>query len=251
MLNFRYSILIIFLSTINVSAQINVRDSLINASQISFSYTYQMPSADMAIRFGNNSNLGVQFNNKFKNNLFAQFSINYLFGSAVNEPTLMQSILTKEGNVLQSNGQAAIVRVFQRGISSHIGLGYVWNKFGINKNSGILIMVGGGYLQHRIRIENLGNTAPQLSKEYIKGYDRLCGGVMINQFIGYQLLSNRKFINFYFGFEFTQAFTVNLRAYNFDLGRPETGIRRDFLNGFKFGWIIPLYGQSTDKFYYF
>jgi len=63
-------------------------------------------------------------------------------------------------------------------------------------------------------------------------------------------MGNKRLWNFYAGFEFMQAFTKNRRSFNADDMAPEAFKRLDMLNGFRFGWIVPLYGKTRSEFYY-
>ena len=122
---------------------------------------------------------------------------------------------------------------------------------GPNKNSGLLLMGGLGFLQHRIRIENLDNRVPNLNDDYVKGYDRLSNGFAAHQFIGYMHLSNSRRLNFYVGFELNQAWTQNRRGYNFDKQQVDKEKRLDLLYGIKVGWILPLYPKGAQKYFYY
>src|SRR5688572_23891874 len=107
-----------------------------------------------------------------------------------------------------------------------------------------MITVSTGFIQHKIRIETIGNAVPELRHDYKKGYDHLTNGWHLSEFIGYTYFSNRQLVNFYGGFELTQGFTANRRDYNFDnLGNSDKN-RLDLLYGFKLGWILPLYKKK-------
>lgn len=112
-------------------------------------------------------------------------------------------------------------------------------------------MGGAGLLQHKIRIETIGNTVPQLDKEYKKGYDRLSNGLSLHEMIGYYHFGNKHLINFYAGFEFIQAFTENRRSYNFDEMKKDETKRVDLLFGIRAGWMLPVYRRAPQKFYFY
>ena len=118
---------------------------------------------------------------------------------------------------------------------------------GPNENSGIIVTGGVGMLMHKIHITG---TSPQLTEEYKKGYDRLTFGVATSEFVGYFHMSNNRMLNFYFGVEFVQGWTVNRRGYNFDEMSTDTEKRLDHLSGFKVGWVLPLYKRVADEFYF-
>ena len=65
-------------------------------------------------------------------------------------------------------------------------------------------------------------------------------------------LSESRLINLYGGFEFTQAWTTPQRDVNFDTREPDPVQNRfDLLNGFRIGWIIPIFQREPKKFYYY
>ena len=61
-------------------------------------------------------------------------------------------------------------------------------------------------MYHKIRIENQDNLIPQLSKDYLKYYDRLTVGILLKQYIGYHHMSNNRLVNFTIGFECIEGF---------------------------------------------
>jgi len=114
-----------------------------------------------------------------------------------------------------------------------------------------MFTIGPGFMQHKIRIENRGNAAPQLRGDYVKGYDRLSNGFALNEFFGFIYLGNTRLINFTAGLDFTQAFTENRRTINYDTGKHDSSKRFDFLFGIKIYWMIPFYQRVPNKYYYF
>lgn len=247
---FLLNFLILIIAQISF-AQKSMKDSVFATSLISFNYAFQVPSGDLQYRFGNNSNIGISFTYKTKHNITFSTQNSLIFGNSIREKFPLESISEAGGLPIASNGQEALVRAWQRGFLNHILIGKIIPISSKNKNSGIWIQIGGGFMQHKIRIENIGKTAPQLSAEYLKGYDRLTNGFSTQQFIGYFYLSNLRLINFYAGLELNQAWTQSRRDWDFDLMKKDTQKRFDVLNGFRIGWIIPLYGQSTNKYYSF
>ena len=114
-----------------------------------------------------------------------------------------------------------------------------------------MLLAGGGYLSHKISMYDVGKNIPQIHGNLMKGYDRLTGGVSINQFIGYMWMSQNKISNFYFGFELQEAFTKGLRGWQYDLMAKDDKQRLDLLYGFRFGWLLPLYKKAPKEFYYY
>ncbi len=212
------------------------------------SYSFQIPGGDMAKRFGNNSNIGVHFTFKTKNNWILSAEGNFLFGDKVKEP-ILDSLKSSNGEIINEFGEYARVVLSERGLFFAGSIGKLIPVWGPNKNSGIMITAGAGFLQHKIRIETEGNNVPALFGDYSKGYDRLSNGFALKQFVGYLYLGKRKLYNFFIGIEFWQAFTKNRRDYNFDMMKKDDTLKKDFLYSFKFGWILPIYIQQTQKYY--
>jgi hypothetical protein len=229
-------------------AQSSIKDSSIYTPLIGVSYGYQFPVKDMAKRFGSNSS--VQLNIDFKTRSYWMLGINgsYFFGKTVKD-NLFDSIATPDGAIISKTGEFADVRLYERGftISGTIGRMIHFNK--PNTNSGLIITMGLGFIQHKIRIETIGNNVPQLNKQYKKGYDRLCNGFLLSENLGYLYLSNNRLVNFYIGLEFMQGFTQNRRSYDYVLMKQDTQKRLDMLYGARIAWILPLYKKPPQEFY--
>ena len=111
--------------------------------------------------------------------------------------TILSKIQTSTGNIINSSGVLTSPRQWERGWYSHLQFGRLLVPYGPNKNSGIFAMAGPGFLLHKVRIEDIGNGSPQLSKDMRKGYDRLTYGFSTSEFIGYMFLGNKRLINFF------------------------------------------------------
>ena len=231
-------------------AQKSISDSVISISHIDFMYALQTPSGDLADRFGFFHGIGGGFFHKGKNNFEYGGGVTFLFGTQIRERTIIDNLLTQNSTILDSDGRAANLLVSMRGWQVRVNIGKVFSLNKPNPNSGILVRAGIGFMQHKIRVEDRQVNTPQLAWPYQKGYDRLTNGVMFTQFIGYQIYSNTKLVNFYAGIEFNEAFTKNRRLYNFSEKRQDTDARFDSSVGFKFGWMIPIYKRAPKAFYY-
>lgn len=247
-----FFILISILFTNQAVAQSNLRDSSILIPSFSIHYAYQFSGGDLNSRFGNNHNIGGDFTLKLKNNIMLGVESSYLFGTDIkNQDQYFRHIRNDQGYVIDGNGQYAEVHLYERGFNIYLFTGYQFNFLSPNPNSGPFVQLGAGFLQHYIRIENTDNTAPQITGEYAKLYDRLSNGFSSTQTIGYRFMGNRNLANFHFGFEFTQAWTQSRRSYNADDMKRNTDKNFDLLFGIKVGWIIPLYGRAPKDFYYY
>ncbi|MCF8298817.1 MAG: hypothetical protein K9J13_14810 [Saprospiraceae bacterium] len=232
-------------------AQVSVKDSVISTAFFTAHYQYQIPGGDLSGSFLGSSGIGSSFMYKTNNNWLFGFDYNFFFRDTVKgSDTILKNISTSLGQVIDGNGIYAEINMYERGFYSTAKIGKLFPVFGPNDNSGICVIAGGGLLQHKIRIENTDNTAPQLSGDYKKGYDRLTNGFALSEFVGYMYMGNRKIVSFYAGFEFVQAWTQSRRDYDFVLMGKDDKKRFDTLSGFKFGWIIPLYKRKPQKYYY-
>jgi hypothetical protein len=235
-----------------VKAPSSRKDTLLPCFTFSFAYALQLPGGDLVHRFGINSSAGIGFNYKTKTNMIYGAQWNYLFGKDLRGPNPLDSISTVDGFVIDKEGKMADIRMFERGFTLGLSAGKIFNTIlSPNKNSGLMLTGGVGYMQHKIKIYDNGGRTPQLTKETLKGYDRLTSGIMITEFIGYSHLSKSRYVNFYGGFEFYQGFTKSRRSWDYSLMRADTEQRIDLLTGFRVGWILPLYKTPARTKYYY
>jgi len=231
------------------NAQKSIADSAIFTPQITIHYEFQIPGGDLAKRFGNNSAIGGSVLFKTKKNWVWGAEGSFIYGSNLKEENIFNMLKTEKGAIIDGNGMYTDLRLYERGFNFYGRFGKVFPVFGPNPNSGILIMGGLGFLQHKIRIEVNGNSAPQLKDDYKKGYDRLTNGFAASEFIGYIHYSNRKTINFYAGIEITEAWTKNRRSFNFDQMKKDNTQRLDLMYGIRAGWIFRI-NREPKAFYY-
>ncbi len=233
--------------------QVDISDTTLHIPMFYASFAYQIPGGDMADRFGDNANIGGGFQWKTNTNWVFGGEFNYIFGNIIKiEDELMSNLKTETGQIIDHAGNFGIVNNYERGYNISLKVGKVIPVLSPNPNSGILLMAGVGYIQHKVRIEVADNNIPQLMDDYKKGYDRLTGGISLSQFIGYMFFSNSKLANFYGGFEVMEAFTKPLRDVNFDTRNPdEIQNRLDLFFGVRVGWIIPLLKRMPEKVYYY
>ncbi|MFT3884098.1 MAG: hypothetical protein QM724_01330 [Flavobacteriales bacterium] len=231
-------------------AQGGLRDTTLTIIPLTLSYAYQLPSGDLANRFGANHNLGFSSMVKFTSNYTLGLEGSFLFGNHVNERNMLSELTTSNGRIVNQDGEPAQVFLFERGYTIMATVGKIIPVVGPNPNSGILLKLGGGYMRHKIRIETQNDVVPALEDEYIKGYDRLCAGPAMMAFVGYQHFGNHRLINFMIGWEMNLGFTRSLRPVDFASGRSLDGGRMDGLNGLRFGWTLPIYRHGDDRIYY-
>ncbi|MFT7343937.1 MAG: hypothetical protein ACI9XP_000514 [Lentimonas sp.] len=246
-------IILTFLSlVIQVSAQRNVRDSIIGTPWVAANYGASFPSGDLIDRFGYLNHLGILAGYKTTKNWFFGIDGNFMFGKKINLDDPLTHLRDSKGNITDQNGDVAGVLFFSRGFNLNATVGKVIPIFGSNKNSGLFIQAGAGYLAYKLRIETQDHVVPQIELDYKKGYDRLTVGLNTHQFLGYAFMANRGFVNFYGGFYIQEGFTRNARDIFYD--QPNTPVskdlRLDLQYGLKLGWFIPIYKRLPKEFYY-
>ncbi|TSA49738.1 MAG: hypothetical protein D4R43_03380 [Sphingobacteriales bacterium] len=227
----------------------NIKDTLVNARIISVAYTYQIPAADLAKRFGNGSTIEGSFLYKFGRNWLIGATGSFLFSANVREDTILDGLKTLSGNFINNSGIYSSIVLNERGYLIQVKFGKIIPAFHVNPNSGIMATIGVGFIQHKIRIQEIGNDLPQFAGDYVKGYDRLTNGICTSQFLGFAHFDPRKLLNFYTGIEMTEGFTQNRRDWNFDSYARDDSKRLDILIGLKLAWFLPLYGRTYQEFY--
>ena len=233
-----------------IFSQSSLKDSSINHFMVSPSASFQLPGGNLKDQFGFNSAIGIGFEYKMKNQFSFGIDGTFIFGNVIKETSMLDGLRTSTGDIIDADGNISNILIFERGFTTSFNVGYLltWKK--PNPNSGVFIRLGFGFIQHKIRIEHQNNAIPALEGDYLKGYDRLTNGFLLTEFIGYRYLSNKRLLNFFAGFEFNQGFTKNRRDYNFDLMGPDNTKRIDLLHGIRLGWIVPLYKQAPQEYYF-
>ncbi len=242
----KFVTLLALFASLSVKAQL---DSAIALPLVSIHLGGHIPSGDMVQRFGPNLQAGGSFMYKTKKNWLLAADFSYRFGRNVKEDVVKQMKNT-DGFVADNEGFPADIRITERGMSIQLCFGRVFKLASANPNSGLMVMVGGGYLEHKVKLYDAQRKIAAIKGELAYGYDRLTNGFALSQFVGYLFLSENRMLNFYAGFECYQAFTSSVRKMNYDTGLPDTKKRLDVLTGIRFGWILPLYKKKPNDFYY-
>jgi hypothetical protein len=246
------SVLLVTFFFANAFSQVNVRDSILSFSAFNSSFAWQVPTGDLAKRFGAFGSVGGSYLRKQKSGLLWGVRGNFLFGGDVKQKDMLSNIMVNDGFVIGADGTLYEVKYLMRGIQFDAFIGKVFPIGGPNKNSGVYTTLGAGLLQHKIRIDTERNAdVPPLTKQYVKGYDRLSNGLSINPAIGYLYLGNKRTINFFIQLEYTYAQTFNRRSFNYDTGTNDDTKRNDGALGLRFGWVLPIYKAQAHDFFYF
>ena len=218
-----------------------------NVVLLSPSYNAQFPFGNMKDRFGFNSNIGMLLGYRFGKNWLVGIEGNYLFGTKVKENNILASIATSTGQHITTEGYLVDTKLSEEGFTLKAIAGKVFRVSKKLPGSGIFLMGGLGYLQHKILIKIPTRLVPQLDKTYQKGYDRLSNGPVLSLGTGFMFLERKKLLNFYLGCQADIAFTHNTRAWNFDEARKDNTQRKDIFVGVKFGFIIPVYTNKDNE----
>ena len=255
----RLFILLVILVPVFVAAQRNVQDSIIGTPLVGVHYGAIWTTADLADRYTFFNHIGIMAGYKTNKNLYFGVDANFMFGNRINadEPTdefygLFDHLTDSKGNITDASGDIAKVLVYSRGVNVNATVGYIIPVLSPNKNSGIMVQLGAGYLLHKLRIETQDQVVPQLELDYRKGYDRLTIGPNIHEFVGYSFMANGGYFNFYGGFYAQQGFTQNKRDIFYD--KPDVPVskdtRLDIQYGMKLGWFIPFYKRQPKDYYF-
>ena len=218
---------------------------------VNLSFSVQNPGGDLDNRYGRSNAAGIGVEILGRSNFIYGVNVDYLFGTRVREDVLAP-LRNSDGDILGNNRSIAAIRLTQRGVNANILFGKL---ISFNKNKprrGLRVTVAGGILQHKIRIQqDPQSLVPQTTGEYRKGYDRLTNGFAFTEFIGYQIVSPSKKINFILGLEFVQGLTQSQRDWNFDQRLQDNNQYFDVLLGGKFAWTIPFeIGKDSSEIYY-
>lgn len=226
----------------NVFAQKKIWVS--DANQIvnfQFQYTRIMPDRDFAKRFSNFNGIGFGVMLKTKHNLAFSGEGNYHFSSTIKPNSYLANLTNNVSAISNSAGYPSSVSLGMRGFNIGGKIGYLLSLSHKNRNSGLVFLVGGSLVMHKVHIATTRNEVPGLTPEKKAGYDRYSSGWAISQFVGYQFQSINRSYNFYIGFDLMQAYTYNRRKFNYDERQFDTGLHRDDYYGIKVGWMIPIY----------
>ncbi len=242
---------ILFILLISGSLSVNVQAQGKVRMHVSFEYGVQFPGNDLSERFGTSFNLGSQFEIMLTESLWhAGIKGMFLFGNRVGED-VVSNLRTTQGDIIGNDRALADISLRERGYFAGLYVGKVFSFSEKQPHSGIKLSLGGGIMQHKVRVQDNRNSVIQITGEYAKGYDRLTNGPALYGFLGYQHLAANRRLNFLAGVDYMLGFTENKRAYNFNEQRHDDTARTDSLFGFRIGLILPItYGVPPASIFY-
>jgi hypothetical protein len=233
--------------SLNCSAQDSIPNTI---SCINIRYSFDLPAADLAKKFGYFSKAGGAFIRKNNKNIIWGVNFDYIFGSQIKIDSFLVNLRTKNNDLISSSGALQNVGTFQRGYQTGVLLGKVFPYSKNNLNSGLLILTNLGFNEYKVKIFDENNVFAQVKGQYKKGYDRLTNGLYWQNTLGYAYFSKNKNINCYAGLNLNYAFNKGRREWLFDVQQPGNKISNDLSYGALLGWIIPIYKKNVEDTYY-
>jgi hypothetical protein len=222
-----------------------------NAVLITPYYTALFPVGELSRRFGFCSNVGLGISYKLQKNFIIGAEGAFIFGTRVRENPLASISTVTTGQQINQNNTLGDIPLQLSGFDIALRIGRLFALSKRHPNSGIILSVAPGFIQHKIWIHANTNTYPQLDADYKKGYDRMTNGAMIGGSLGYMYLEKKRFLSFYAGIDFKAGFTQERRNWNFDLMSADTHKRLDMLVGIKLVWVIPVFTNKDSEVYYY
>jgi hypothetical protein len=212
-------------------------------------YGAHLTAGDMANRYGAANYLHGGLHYKTNKLWFYGIDGGYFFGQETKEDPL--SILrTPDGHILGKDREYARISMDERGFLIGALVGKIIPLSQKLPESGIRTSLTVGYMQHSLRIQDDAGQVPALADNYKMGYDRLTGGVHVTEFLGYQIVDTKGYINFFGGLESTQGFTRSLRIWQTDLRRNDTSSRVDVLFTARVGITLAIRKRKANEIYY-
>jgi hypothetical protein len=212
-----------------------------------------IPEGDLKTQYGSFGimNIGVFY--RTKSNWLFGTDFSYFFGNNVKINPL-NGLYISNNNMIGNDGLPSNVsRSFRGLLAPTLKVGKVF-PMPIGKkadeNSGIAIILGGGYMAHKIRYADESRNIPLLQSDVLKGYDRLSTGLGLQETLSYLYLSSSRTVNYTIALDFYQGFTQNRRV-NYDLQKTLPAKRLDFMYAIRIGWVLPVYGQRSNEYYYY
>jgi len=247
----RIILLISFILTLGLlQSNAQQEPEIYNHLGLNIKYGIDRPLGELNNRFGLFNEAGIGFEYFVANkNLFISAEADFLFGSSVKEDVIAPLRISNGISILGVSGSYA--QVFLRMRGSYFGLMFekliAANEYG----RGWRIGLGAGLFSHRVRVQDDLNTVPQVQNEYVKGYDHRTLGPALREKIAYNYVNNARRVFFSIGLEFTQGFTKNIRALNYDSMTSENESRLDMSVGLNIKYTLVFRNSSPAETIYY
>jgi hypothetical protein len=215
----------------------------LNMLTLNLGYGIDWPGGDLSDRFGQSLSFHSGIDLVRKSSLTLGLDFSYHFGDNIKEDVLAP-YRNENGLVLGISGVAADLFIRER--AAYVGVNVARILYHTRPHSGIELGLGAGMLYHKLHFVDDSRSVLLIEAPYGKGLDRLTRGFALKQEIAYQHHAEKSALHFQLGFYITEAFTQQVRTFNFDTGLPASTARRlDLLYGFKLVWMLPLVKRST------
>lgn len=215
---------------------------------------WTLPYGEMGNRYNSFMNVNANLGWKTTGNWIYTLEFGFQFGTdnVKIKNDILSGLMTSTTDpfIISMEGSDAGVVAYNRNLSLSFFAGKIIPLWFSNPNSGLMINLGVGFLQHQIIYQPTLSEAPQIQGDYAYGYDRQMRGPMVSAFLGYIHMSKKKYINFYAGIQFDNAFTKMTRKYQFDLHSGDDKLYTDQMLTLKIGWMFPFFGRKADKIYF-
>ncbi len=223
---------------------------IVPSFNIEVGYGGQLPAELLAQRFGFSNYLCGGFHYYTPKMWFFGIDGGYFFGNDLREDPLLP-YKTLDGRLLGKDREYSLIVQDERGFMVGALAGKIFPVSKKYPQTGIRATLTVGYLQHFIQQRDFAGQTPLLQDPYLIGFDRKTAGLHTTEFIGFQFVDNKGFINFFGGFEFTQGYTKPLRAWDTDLQQPTNqNTRLDLLNGLRVGMTLAIKQPKNSEIFY-
>jgi hypothetical protein len=241
----KYFLLSVFLLFSSVKDYAQQKDSASSGFMFEASYSGQFPGGELGQLFGFNSNVEGGIYYKTETNWIYGASFAYFFGNQLRDEGILDSLATSNSNLIANDGNYPGISYFEKGFDIQLTVGKLF-PISLNRNSGILVTFSAGYFQYHVDIEANTDWTPQVTGDYLQGYQHLTAGVCATEFIGYQYISKRQFLAVFGGFEFTEAMAKALQ-FDFESETKNPNYKYSMLSGIRIGWILPILHDNTKR----
>jgi hypothetical protein len=223
---------------------------IVAAYTIEVGYGLQFPADLLAKRFGMSNYICGGVHYYTPKMWFFGLDGGYFFGNDLREDPLAH-YKTADGRMLGKDREYSLLVQDERGFMIGAIAGKVFPLLKKYPESGIRASLTVGYLQHWIQQRDFNGQTPLLEDPYLIGFDRKTNGVHATEFIGFQFVDNKGYLNLFGGFEFTQGLTKSMRVWDTDLQQAaSTATRLDILNGFRVGITLALRQPKSNEIFY-
>lgn len=242
--------LTMLLTMLCTTESIGQKGSTVNL--LEFKYGFHLPAGDLKDRFGSNSDIGLSLQSvSLAHKYFFGVEGMYFFGNDVNEDVLAQ-LRASDGSIIGIDGESGDVNLKERGFYVGVNAGKIFpTTANPKKLTGVRLQLGGGLLQHKIRVQDNTKNVVPLEKEYLHGYDRLTNGPALHLGLGYQYQSPTNNFQFHVMGDFYAASTASRRNLDFATGSYLGQKRTDILGGISLAYIVVISrAAKPDNIYY-